>query len=62
MTEQRNLNNMAGFFVTETLDTEEIKHSMYAKAIMKFPRLRSTIIKKFGFMFWKELPAEDAIG
>lgn len=53
---------MAGFLVTETLDTEETKNNMYTKALEKFPRLRSTVYKSCGFYFWKEHPAEVAIG
>lgn len=43
MTEHVNLNNMAGFFITEKLTTQEIKNDMFTKGILKFPRLRSTI-------------------
>jgi len=52
---------MAGYFVTERLDAEEIKNQMYMKALTHFPRLWSSIYKKLGFYFWKEHPAEDAI-
>jgi len=37
ITEHVNLNNMAGFFITEKLTTEEIKQDMFLKGILKFP-------------------------
>ena len=52
---------MAGFLITERLDAEEVKNGMYMKALEKFPRLRSTIGKKFGFYYWKAQPALKAI-
>jgi len=37
MTEHVNLNNMAGYLITERLKFEDIKDGMFTKAILKFP-------------------------
>lgn len=60
MTEHVNLNNMAGFFITEKLTTEDIKHDMFLKGILKFPWLWSTIFHWFGLYIWRERSPELA--
>lgn len=39
---------------------KDIQNLLYEKGIKWFKRLRSIVVWKFGFYFWKEIPAEVA--
>ena len=53
--------NIEGYFLMEKMDFENLKRRMMKMGISKFARLRSKIVKKFGFKIWKEIPCESAL-
>jgi hypothetical protein len=55
------IHNCAGIIVFDHLNFEQCKEMMIEKGVERFKRLRSVVVRKFGFIFWKEISAEEAI-
>lgn len=55
------LQNIAGYFMMEKVKFEDVKKVLLEKGISKFKWLWSIVVWKFGFYFWKEISAEQAL-
>ena len=57
----KQIHHVGGMMIIDKMDFDRLKKRIFENGVKKFVKLRSRIVKKFGFLFWEEMPAEEAI-
>ena len=62
MDTDESIQNIEGFMLLDKMKFSRFRTRLLEMGVKRFRRLRSKIVKKYGFYFWKAISSEKAIG
>ena len=53
--------NIAGYTVYDRMKFEDLQKVFVEKGVSRIKRMRSVLVRMFGFVFWKEITLEETL-